>query len=402
MAERLGVRQCRRPVTPGSSDRFDLAYVRSAVNAERSEGPPVLMVPGGPGLGSIVPFVRLREEARRRGLDVVMVEHRGVGFSRHTGDGRDLPPEAMTLTQAADDLAAVLDDAGIEQVVVYGTSYGSYLAQLFGARHPGRIAAMVLDAPVVRAGDHDRRRTHLRSLLWHGETSETRRAAELLRACIAQGRLDPATATTVVQPVYEFGGPATLERLLALRLDGRGERLWAHITEMATQEITENAPPVSEFDLVGRIAFRELGFAPVPDGEPLDVDLPMVEAAPRFEPFAGEPVDLVAALADVRWPVTVVRGERDLRSPPAVARQIEAGVPDAVSVTLPDTGHSAMDTHPLAALHVAHAAQVGGQRRLPALAPRIAALPRPAAVRAPAALLRTSIALHRLRRASRS
>lgn len=394
MVEQLGVRWCRRSVTPDSAAGFDLAYVRTSPVDGRGEGPPVLVVPGGPGLASVVPHLGLRGEAQRRGLDVVMVEHRGVGFSRRDDDGVDLPPAALTLEQAVDDLAAVLDAAGIEQAVVYGTSYGSYLAQLFGVRHGERVAAMVLDAPMVRAGDHERRRAYLRSLLWDGDSPHTARAAALLRQGVGDGRIDPTTATPVVQAVYELAGGRTLERLLALRLAGRAGRLWEHLAELAIQEITRSQPNVMEFDLVGRIAYRELGYAPVPDGQPLDVDLAFAAAAEGFEPFEGEPADLVAALTQARWPITVVRGERDLRSPPTISREIAEAAPETVVVTLPGTGHSVLDRHPVAALHIAHAAQVDGQHRLPALADRLAALPRPVATRAPAALLASSVALH--------
>lgn len=43
---------------------------------------------------------------------------------------------------------------------------------------------------------------------------------------------------------------------------------------------------------------------------------------------------------------------------------------------LAGTGHSALDTHQLAALHIAHAAAAGLADRLPSTAKRIAALPR--------------------------
>ena len=104
-------------------------------------------------MASIGHYQGLRRRAAAAGLDVIMVEHRGVGMSRHDDTGADLPPEALTIEQVVDDIAAVLDDAAVEQAVVYGTSYGSYLAAGVGVRHPGRVAAMVLDSPLL-----DRRR----------------------------------------------------------------------------------------------------------------------------------------------------------------------------------------------------------------------------------------------------
>ena len=57
-----------------------------------------------------------------------MIDHRGVGMSRHDDQGADLPPEALTIEQAVNDIAAVLDDAQVDKAVIYGTSYGTYLA----------------------------------------------------------------------------------------------------------------------------------------------------------------------------------------------------------------------------------------------------------------------------------
>ena len=66
-----------------------------------------------------------------------MMEHRGVGMSRHDDDGHDLPAAAITIDQVVDDLNAVLDDIGAERAVVYGCSYGTYLAAGLGSGTPG-------------------------------------------------------------------------------------------------------------------------------------------------------------------------------------------------------------------------------------------------------------------------
>ena len=49
-------------------------------------------------------------------------------MSRHDDAGADLPDAALTIEQVVDDVVAVLDDAAVADAVVYGTSYGSYLA----------------------------------------------------------------------------------------------------------------------------------------------------------------------------------------------------------------------------------------------------------------------------------
>ncbi len=91
-------------------------------------------------MASVLPYERLRATAAAHGVGSVMVEHRGIGLSRTDGAGRDLPVAEVTVEAAADDLAAVLDHLRIERVVVDGSSYGTYLAQVFGVRHPHRVA----------------------------------------------------------------------------------------------------------------------------------------------------------------------------------------------------------------------------------------------------------------------
>src|SRR6478735_4896698 len=118
LAALLGVRAVRRPVSPGSDELFDL-------RAGRKSAHPVVIIPGGPGVASIQPYRALRRRATAAGFDVIMIEHRGIGMSRHTDAGADLPPAAITVEQVVDDIAAVLDDAGVHEAVLYGTSYGS-------------------------------------------------------------------------------------------------------------------------------------------------------------------------------------------------------------------------------------------------------------------------------------
>mgnify|MGYP001062774521 FL=1 len=108
-----GVRSVRRPVRPSGAEEFDLFYVRTGPPGEH----PLVIVPGGPGAASIGHYRNLRRRATAAGLDVIMVEHRGVGMSRHDDAGADLPTEALTIEAAVDDIAAVLDDADVESAV---------------------------------------------------------------------------------------------------------------------------------------------------------------------------------------------------------------------------------------------------------------------------------------------
>ena len=149
LAKLPGVRPVRRPISPDSDEEFDLYYVRSG----RKSAHPLVIIPGGPGVASVQMYRGLRRRAAAAGLDVIMIEHRGVGMSRHDDSGANLPPEALTVNQVVDDVAAVLDDAHVDSAVIYGTSYGTYIAAGVGVRHPGRVRAMILDSPLLSRHD---------------------------------------------------------------------------------------------------------------------------------------------------------------------------------------------------------------------------------------------------------
>lgn len=380
-----GVRHVSRPATQ-SAPAFALGYVRQGPRV----GTPALLIPGGPGLASVLPYQGLRSRAARDGLDVLMVEHRGVGLSRLDLSGADLPPQAITIEQAVDDLRAVLDAEGIDRVVVHGTSYGSYLAAVFAARHPQRVAGLVLDSTVLDAHHHEPVRAHARSLLWEGNSPRTATAAALLREVVGRGTpMDEATSAARI--AYEFGGVRLLERLLTQHRAGRATRTWRWLARLNEQD-TVRSPFVMEFDLVGRIAFGELNYGPEADHGPFDPAPGMLRAAAGFAPFAGEPLDLRAAMPSFAWPTVVLSGERDLRTPRPVAQEAARLIPGALLLPLADTGHSALDTHQLAALEAVFAVRDGELGQLPG---RVGAVRRRGTSRHIATLVRASLLLDR-------
>jgi pimeloyl-ACP methyl ester carboxylesterase len=76
----------------------------------------------------------VREDFGRR---TVTLDWRGTGDS-------DRPDVVYSTEGFADDVVAVLDDAGIESADVYGTSMGGRVAQWLAIRHPDRVRALVL------------------------------------------------------------------------------------------------------------------------------------------------------------------------------------------------------------------------------------------------------------------
>jgi pimeloyl-ACP methyl ester carboxylesterase len=363
-----GVRPVRRPSGPGGGE-FDLFYVR----AGRKSAHPVVIIPGGPGAASIALYRGLRRRAAADGLDVIMVEHRGVGMSRHDDDGADLPAEALTIERAVDDIAAVLDDAQVDQATLYGTSYGTYLAAGVGVRHPGRVHAMILDSPLLSADDIDVVRQATRRLLWDGDDPETAELASKVRRLVDDGALTPAAAQLAVG-MYGLVGPDALRRQLDLLLSGR-DWTWAALGQSAKRFLAHQTPYHHEPDLVERIGYRELNYGAIPDGRPLDPAVSFREFATGDVNFEAEPFDLIGEMPKFSWPTAVISGERDLTTPPAVAKRIAALIPNSVLVEIPSVGHSLVDTKERAALDVMKAVATGRMDELPRRAAQLGAAP---------------------------
>jgi pimeloyl-ACP methyl ester carboxylesterase len=77
-----------------------------------------------------------------RHFTVLRFDRRGFGLSEGTPD----------IHRNVDDLAAVLDAAGIDNLALLGMSQGARLAIHFALRHPARVKALILDgAPAVEA-----------------------------------------------------------------------------------------------------------------------------------------------------------------------------------------------------------------------------------------------------------
>lgn len=345
---------------------LSLAYVRSGPRTSA----PVLVIPGGPGLASVMPYQRFRAAAAKHGLDVLMVEHRGVGMSRKTADGIDLRSEDITIRDVLGDLIAVLDAEGIEQVTVYGSSYGSYLAGAFGTLHPNRVSGMILDSPMLDAQSKYETARELNRLYWHG-TASTAEHASRVRDLVEQGAIPVGDAGFPIQLLHESGGPELVARMLTLLEKGKGARVWSWLNRLGASDVMETRPFLMEFDLVARSAFTELGYGLPHDPTlgPLRSDESFVGLADRFAPFEGDPVDTREALEGFRWPMLVLSGDRDIRTPRTVAEHVIAHAPNAALVPIEQHGHSALDTvQHLAINAIRHFANTPGTSPVPGAA----------------------------------
>ena len=93
-------------------------------------------------------LVDLRGTGRSEPLDCPAFRHHILGYiARAARCAAQLGParDAYDTSQSVQDLAAVLRALSIGRVDLYGDSYGSYAAQAFALRYPGKLRSLVLD-----------------------------------------------------------------------------------------------------------------------------------------------------------------------------------------------------------------------------------------------------------------
>lgn len=209
---------------------------------------------------------------------VLAVDFRGRGESGYAKD----PMSYVPLTYAQD-IAALLKEAGIDRVVVVGTSLGGIVAMLMAGMMPGTIAGAVLNdvGPVLEPAGVARIRTYVGRSSSHPTWMHAARAVQEANAATYPGWV--------------------IEDWLAM-----AKRLY-------------------RLNSAGRIV--------------LDYDMKIAE--PFRVPGAETGPDMwraLSALGDV--PVLVVRGGRsDILSAATADRMVQT-LPDATLLTLPETGHA--------------------------------------------------------------
>ena len=105
------------------------------------EKPTLLLLHGGPGFDHTTykpAFSQLADIAQ-----VIYLDHRGNG--RSNGD-----PDTWTLAQWGDDVKGFCDALGIEKPVVYGASFGGFVAQSYATRHPDHPGKLILVSTSAR------------------------------------------------------------------------------------------------------------------------------------------------------------------------------------------------------------------------------------------------------------
>jgi 3-oxoadipate enol-lactonase len=100
-------------------------------------GPALALINGFGASGRAWPHDWVR--GLERHFQVITLDNRGSGFSRHA----DTP---FSIADLADDVAQVLDEAEVPEAAVFGISMGGMIAQELALRSPERVGRLVLAA----------------------------------------------------------------------------------------------------------------------------------------------------------------------------------------------------------------------------------------------------------------
>ncbi|MEM8755123.1 MAG: alpha/beta fold hydrolase, partial [Pseudomonadota bacterium] len=104
--------------------------------------PTLIALHGGPGADHSI--YKPQFSAFADVAQVVYLDHRGNGRSDQAG------PETWNLAQWGDDVRAFCEALGIEKPVVYGASFGGFVAQAYATRHPDHVGKLILASTAAR------------------------------------------------------------------------------------------------------------------------------------------------------------------------------------------------------------------------------------------------------------
>ncbi|MEM9777461.1 MAG: alpha/beta hydrolase [Chloroflexota bacterium] len=141
-----------------------------------------------------------------RGFHIIRFDNREVGLSHKTPGtppsvetvmaSADFEPP-YTLSAMADDLVAVLDEVGVQQAHVVGTSLGGMIAQTTAVDHPERVKTLtsIMSAPSRTSGVQD-------------ESDRNESQDEAVNASLTMDMSDPSTYVEVQVEGYRVtSGP---------------------------------------------------------------------------------------------------------------------------------------------------------------------------------------------------
>jgi pimeloyl-ACP methyl ester carboxylesterase len=386
----------------------------------------VIALAGGPGQ-SAIPFLGqfgqiLGPIASTR--DVIAFDQRGTGlshplscpaFEHLTGAGS---PRAVaicagqigptrglyTTADTVADIEAIRQAAGYEKLVLYGTSYGTKVAERYAQDYPSHVEALALDSVVPPSGPEPFDETSfaavgrvLRQLcgagacahITHepardlarlvkrmgrggvsgrvidgeGKASVTRISTNDLIEILFDGDLDPILRSEFPAAVRSAvsGDTAELARLMT-RAEGEPEGEEPELSEGFDSPLYYSticdetafpwnrsaSPKMRRLEALAALKAQPAReFAPFTSANALALsDVPVCADWP-FTPGAPE-VD-AAPLPNVL--TLILSGADDLRTPTANAKLVAAQIPDAHLLVVPNTGHSVLGSDPTTCAH---------------------------------------------------
>jgi pimeloyl-ACP methyl ester carboxylesterase len=381
----------------------------------------IIALAGGPGQPAL-PFAEQFAEvlgpiAATR--DLIVFDQRGIGLSeplschayerpnsyRSLGAliqacGSQLGPNRAFYTTADSvaDIEAIRVAGGYEKLVLYGTSYGTKVAEQYAQDYPEHVEALVLDSVVPPNGPEPLDRPTLEAVprvlrqicTAHACAHVTRNPVADLTKVLRRIRRAPLRARVVDPDGHGHRTTISADELLAVLLAGDFSPLLRaeFVTSVRSAAEGDTAPLAR---LLSDVAHSE------GEGEGEDFDNPLYYAtsceeelfpwnraaspaqrmaaamaaakalpARALAPFsAANAIDLSDVPACAYWPYTtpapsvdsaplpnvptlILSGADDLRTPTANAREVAAQIPDSHLLVVPYAGHSVLSDEPTA------------------------------------------------------
>ncbi|GAA0524045.1 alpha/beta fold hydrolase [Paractinoplanes ferrugineus] len=248
--------------------------------------PAVLMIMGQAAQGVFCPDAMV-ERLVARGVQVIRFDHRDTGRSSVV----DFDADPYTIGEMARDCLAVLDGYGLDSAHVAGTSLGGMIAQWLAVHAPDRVRSLTVMSSTPMG--HDARPVWARA--WAGE---------------------PADPDELPPP-----SPAFFAHLAAGLPPGEE-------SDVALFRIFNG--PVRPFDEPAVRAMLELASARTSDPG---------AAANHGRAAWAEAPELLAPLASITAPTSIVHGDQDPVFPLAHGEALAAAIPGATLRVVPGMGH---------------------------------------------------------------
>ncbi|MGO9322355.1 MAG: alpha/beta hydrolase [Solirubrobacteraceae bacterium] len=383
---------------------------RAPVGEARSA---IIALAGGPGQPAL-PFAEAFAEllgpiAATR--DLIVFDQRGIGLSAplacHAFERPDLyhsfgaaleacgdqlgPTRTLyTTPDTVADIEAIRRAGGYEKLVLYGTSYGTKVAERYAQDYPSHVEALVLDSVVPPNGPDPLDRStfaavprilrqlcaakacahvtanpvadlahvvarmghgglHGRAIDGDGHSHAIPLSSNELVGLLLAGDFSPLLRSELVTSVASAarGDTAPLARLIETAANAEGESedfdsplYYATTCEEQDFPFSRAATPMARIAqaLAAAGALPASAFAPFTAGDALALsDIP----ACAYWPFTTPAPALdEAPLPNV--PALILSGADDLRTPTANAREVAAQIPDSHLLVVPYTGHSVL------------------------------------------------------------